>query len=260
LAKLHEILAVEGDLRSTAATIIEEAKGTFDKRPTHFLQTDTATKHLDTSQEGLDTTEHKKMETTVAEKLKYVGEMVTRYYDAYLQKESTNQKATGTVEIDGKPFLENVPVVVLLGMEQRLKELRDTYANIPTLQPGPTWEPDKSMAVGVYRSKYPEERFVTKKIKTAFQLAPATDKHPAQVQALDEDVPIAKRTVTTWSGMLSVYDKSLLLDRVDALIQAFKRARMRANDTELVQREMGKHIFEFLHGPLLGDHGPLIER
>lgn len=250
MAKLHEILAVEGDLRATAATIIKEANGTFDKRPNHFLQTETTTTYFSEDEKHLDATEHKKMETTVAEKLSYVGDMVTRYYDAYLQKESTNQTARATVEINGVPFLENVPVVVLLGMEQRLKELRDTYETIPTLQPGPTWERDARMPIGVYRSQYPEERFVTKKTKRAFTLAPATDKHPAQVQALDEDVPVAKRIVTTWSGMLSVYDKSLLLDRVDALIQAFKRARMRANDAELVQREMGKQIFDFLHGPL----------
>jgi hypothetical protein len=81
----------------------------------------------------------------------------------------------------------------------------------------------------------------------------ATDKHPAQVQALDEDVPVAKRTTHVWSGMLSVYDKSLLLDRVDTLIQAFKRARQRANEAELVERHMGKRIFQYLHGPLVAE-------
>jgi len=251
MAKLHEILAVEGDLRGTAATVIEEASGTFDKRPTHFLQIETATKYLDDKDRQLDSTEHKKLETTVAEKLNYVGEMVARYYDAYLQKESTNQTAKATVEVNGKPFLTDVPVVVLLGMEQRLKELRDCYEKIPTLQPGPTWERDVNMAIGVYRSRHPEERLVTKKTKRALELSPATDKHPAQVMALDEDIPVAKRTVTTWSGMLSVYDKSMLLDRIDALIQAFKRARMRANDATLIERKMGEQIFTYLHGPLV---------
>jgi hypothetical protein len=253
MARLHEILAVEGDLRSTADTVIKEAAGTFDKRAQHFLQTQTSTQHFDEKdKERLDSTEYKKMETTVSEKLAYVAEMVTRYYDAYLQKEATNQKATATVEIDGQAFLENVPVVVLLGMEQRLKELRDTYEQIPTLQPGPTWERDVTMQFGVYRSRHPEERLVTKKIRTPFIMYEATDKHPAQVTALDEDKPVAKRIVTTWSGMLSVHEKSLLLDRVDALIQAFKRARQRANEEKLVERDMGKKIFAYLHGPLLG--------
>lgn len=251
MAKLHEILAVEGDLRSTATAVIEEAGGTFDKRPAHFIQTETATTHFDKAEEHLDTTEHKKMETTVAEKLLYIGDMVTRYYNAYLQKESTNQTAKATVEVAGQPFLADVPVVVLLGMEQRLKELRDMYGKIPTLQPGPNWERDRTMVVGVYRSQHAETRFVTRKTKRAFTLSPATDKHPAQVTALDEDVPIAKRTVTTWSGMLSVHEKSLLLDRVDTLIQAFKRARQRANDATLIERDMGKQIFDYLHGPLL---------
>jgi hypothetical protein len=253
MAKLHEILAVEGDLRSTADTVLKEAAGTFDKRPEHFIQREVAVEHFAEGDKTLDTREHKKMETTVAEKLDYIGEMLTRAYDAYMQKEATNQTARATVEVDGKPFLENVPVVVLLGMEQRLKELRDVYEQIPTLQPGPHWETDKSMRIGVYRARDPEVRFITKKTKRAFVMYEATDKHPAQVQALDEDVPVAKRTTHVWSGMLSVYDKSLLLDRVDTLIQAFKRARQRANEAELVERHMGKQIFQYLHGPLVAE-------
>jgi hypothetical protein len=251
MAKLHEILAVDGDLRGTAETVIKEAGDTFSKRAQHFVQLQTETKYLAESDRHLDSTEHKKMETTVSDKLAYVGDMVARYYDVYFQKESTNQAARADVEIDGKTFLSDVPVVVLLGMEQRLKELRDTYAAIPTLQPGLTWERDATMEHGVYRSVHPDVRTITKKTKVPFELSKATDKHPAQVQALDEDIVVAKRTVTTWSGMLSVLDKSLLLDRVDTLIQACKRARMRANEAVVVEREMGKTIFAYLHGPLL---------
>lgn len=251
MAKLHEVLAVEGDLRSTAETVQKEASGTFDKRAAHFLQTTAETRYFADADTKLDTTEYKKMETTVVEKLAYVAEMVTRYYDAYLQKEATNQTARANVEINGKIFLENVPVVVLLGMEQRLRELREVYRMIPTLQPGPTWKRDPTLSWGAYRSEHPEKRFLTKKTKKAFILAESTDKHPAQVQALDEDVPVAERITTTWSGMLSVHEKSLLLDRVDVLIQAFKRSRQRANEAELVQREMGRTIFDYLHSPLL---------
>lgn len=251
MAKLHEILAVEGDLRSTADTVMKEAAGTFDKRAEHFIQRDIVVEHFAEDDRRLDNREHKKMETTVAEKLDYLGEMLTRAYDAYLQKEATNQTARATVEINGKAFLENVPVVVLLGMEQRLKELRDVYEQIPTLQPGPRWERDMSMQIGVYRARDPEVRFITKKTKRAFVMYEATEKHPAQVQALDEDVAIAKRQTHVWSGMLSVHEKSLLLDRIDGLIQAFKRARQRANEAELVERTMGRRIFEYLHGPLI---------
>jgi hypothetical protein len=250
VGKLHEVLAVEGDLRSTAGTVIKEAEGTFDKRPAHFLQIETRTEHFAEGDRTRDSSEHKKIETTVADKLAYVGEMVRRYYDCYLQKESANQQARANVEVDGKAFLSDVPVVVLLGMEQRLKELRDMYEKIPTLQPGPTWVPEPSMGVGVYRSQHDDVRFVTKKTKEPVIMYPATDKHPAQVQVLDTDVPIARRITTNWSGMLSVYDKSMLLDRIDTLIQAFKRARMRANEVEAPSREMGEKIFEFLHGPI----------
>ena len=250
MSKLHEVLAVEGDLKKTASVVLDEAKNTFAKKPDHFLETFTETKFFDEAEAKLNTEEYKAKVTTVGEKLEYLGEMVTRWYDAYLQKEATNQTANADVVVDGKVFLSNVPVVVLLGMETRLKELRDVYEEIPTLRPGPTWELDTNKGKGVYRSKHPEERFVTRKTRKAFVLAPATDKHPAQVQALDEDVAVAKKTAHTWSSMLSVTDKSKLLDRVDNLIQAFKKARQRANEAEIVKVEMGKAIFEYLHGEI----------
>jgi hypothetical protein len=172
--------------------------------------------------------------------------MVSRAFDAYLQKEATNQTATADVVVDGKVFLAKVPVVVLLGMEQKLKELRDIYEAIPTLRPGPVWEPDVGQT-GVYRAKHDEDRFLTKKERKVLVKVPATDKHPAQVETIDEDVIVAKRSVTTWSSMYSVNDKSHLMDRLDTLIQAFKKARQRANEAEIVQREMGQKIFAYLH-------------
>ena len=252
MGKLHELLAVEGDLKKTASIVLDEAKNTLAKKPDHFIETATATKYFNESSSNLNTEEFKSLVTTVAEKLEYVGEMVTRSFDAYLQKEATNQTATADVVIKGKTFLEKVPVVVLLGMEQRLKELRDLYEAIPTLRPGPVWELDASKPNGVYRSKHDEERFLTKKERKVIVKVPATDKHPAQVDTLDEDVPVAKRVVTTWSSMLTVTKKSELLDRLDELIQAFKKARQRANEAEIIDLEMGKKIFSYLHENLVG--------
>jgi hypothetical protein len=247
MSKLHEILAVEGDLKKTATVVLDEAKNTLAKKPDHFLKTATVTKYFDENDIKLNTDEYKALVTTVGDKLEYVGEMVTRYYDAYLQKEATNQHAKADVVIDGNVFLTDVPVVVLLGMETKLKELRDVYEAIPTLRPGPVWEIDPNEGKGVYRAKHDEKRFLTKKTRKAFVKSPATDKHPAQVETIDEDVAVAERVVTTWSSMLSVTEKSLLLDRLDNLIQAFKKARQRANEAEIVPAEMGKKIFTYLH-------------
>jgi len=246
MGKLHELLAVEGDLKKTASVVLEEAKNTLAKKPDHFLQTATATRYFNESSANLNTDEFKALITTVGDKLEYVGEMVSRAFDAYLQKEATNQTATADVVVDGKVFLAKVPVVVLLGMEQKLKELRDIYEAIPTLRPGPVWEPDVGQT-GVYRAKHDEDRFLTKKERKVLVKVPATDKHPAQVETIDEDVIVAKRSVTTWSSMYSVNDKSHLMDRLDTLIQAFKKARQRANEAEIVQREMGQKIFAYLH-------------
>jgi len=252
MGKLHELLAVEGDLKKTASVVLEEAKNTLAKKPDHFLQTATATRYFNEASANLNTDEFKSLITTVDAKLEYVGEMVARAFDAYLQKEATNQTAVADVIVDGKVFLSKVPVVVLLGMEQKLKELRDMYEAIPTLRPGPVWEIDPSSQAGVYRAKHDEDRFLTKKERKVLVKVPATDKHPAQVETIDEDVIVAKRSVTTWSSMYSVNDKSHLMDRLDTLIQAFKKARQRANEAEIIDRDMGSKIFSYLHHAVTG--------
>lgn len=252
MAKLHEVVAVEGDLSGTSHKIIEEAIVTFSKKPDHFIETATEQKYMADGQENLDTQESKAMVTTVAEKLLYVAPAVSRYLDTYLQKEATNQKARADLVIDDVVLMEAVPATVLLGLETKLKELRALYDSIPTLAPGPHWEYDASRRVGVYRARDPEVRFVTKREMRPVVMSPATKEHPAQVQAFQEDVPVAKKTINTWSGMLSPADKSDLLAKVDKVIRGAKRARQRANtETAVDQRKLGRAIFDYIHDGII---------
>jgi hypothetical protein len=251
VGKLHEILAVEGDHKKVAEEVINEAINTLSKKADHFIGKRTEIQHFKEEDRPLDTVAIKEMVTTVPEKLEYVGEMVTRWYDSYLEKETTNQTAKADVIINGNVFLKDVPVIVLLGMEQRLKDLRNVYSAAPTLAPGLKWQRDPTGKQGQYfYENRGDAKFGTKKVFKAFVKAPATDKHPAQVDTYTEDEKISRITESVWSGCLSVNEKSHLIDRVDELIQAFKKARQRANDAEIVKSSMGAKIFEFLHGPL----------
>lgn len=249
MAKLHEVLAVEGGLQTAAKKINEETVRTFGKRDEHFVATTRSVEHFGEEDQKLNTTETKEMVTTVFDKLIYNAGPNVRALDAYLQKEATNQKAVADIVVGDQTIATNVPATVLLGLETKLSELRQVYDAIPTLAPGPTWEQDLEArsAGGVYRAKAPDVTFRTRKTVRPIVMAPATEHHPAQVQAISEDVPVARIVVSHKASMLTSAQKSDLLERLDRLLRAVKRARMRANNTEVEKRQIGKALFDFLH-------------
>lgn len=249
--KLHEVLAVESGLQTTAKKINEETIKTFGKKDEHFIETVKSVSHFAEDDQKLDTSESKAMVTTVAEKLAYNAGPNIKALDAYLQKEATNQKAHADVVVDDVTLAAGVPATVLLGLETKLSELRAVYDAIPTLAPGPTWELDPSRKAGVYKSSHPDTTFRTKRNIRPIELSPATQHHPAQVQAVQEDVPVAKITTQTWSGMMTPANKSELLSRLDKLIRAVKRARQRANNTEVEKGAIGKKLFDYIHSGIV---------
>lgn len=253
--KLHELIAVEGELEGTVKKILEEAQTTFSKKPDHFLQLRREVRMLADTPEAKaeEITEQSDITTTVAEKLDYVRGHVVRYYDAVLQREATNQKAVADLVVDGKVLAHALPGPFLLGMETKLKALRDVYNQIPTLAPGKTWVIDGGFEKpGVYLAKDDDVRVRTKKIPKAVVLYEATKEHPAQVKELIEDVPVGQIVSRLWSGMISPAEKSDLLGRIDNLIRACKRARQRANSTEIVKVQVGRALFDYISAGTIG--------
>lgn len=246
MGKLHEILAVEGDLAGTAKKILDETINTFAKKPDHFLEQTAITTYFDDASSGLNTTVTSAMTTTVDDKLDYALPPIGRYYDAYASKEATNQIAKADIEIDGVVLVGDVPATVLLGMETKLKELRGVFEAIPTLAPGALWKPDATRG-HVYRDEQVKDTFVTKRAIRPIELSPATKEHPAQVRAIEEDTPVAKRQTTSLSGMITPTAKSEYLGRLDVLIRAVKKARQRANGVEAIKvKDFGKTLLAFV--------------
>ena len=248
--KLHELLAVEQGLQTAAKKINEETVKTFGKRDEHFVGTVREIKHFAEEDFKLDVTEYKEMVTTVGEKLSYAAGPNIRALDAFVQKEATNQMARADFVVDEKVLIAAMPGTALLGLEGKLTELRAVYEAIPTLSPGPTWlaDRDRDAKGRVYRSENPDVTFRTRRVIKPVIMAPATREHPAQVQAVNEDVPVAKITTQHLSGMITTAEKSDLLARLDKLIRAAKRARQRANNTEVVKATIGKILFDYIHG------------
>lgn len=244
--KLHELLAVESDLAATYNHILEETTRTFNKKDEHFYGFN---RHLEWFEEGnpAQPEEHKAMDTTVQDKLDYQKKHIVRYLDAVLQKETANQTATADIMVDGVTIAANVPVAFLLNLEKKLDQIKQVYRAIPTLPPSIDWIKDESKGANVYRRKYPEEQLKTEKMFKVQVLYDATKEHPAQVEKIPETKNVGKYIRHVWTGVMSPAEKSAVLERIDKLQRAVKKARQRANSIEFEHVGIGTALFDYIH-------------
>jgi len=246
--QLHELLAVEGDLKGEKDRVKEEAIKVFSSKAGLFMG---HLKHLSMFDEGRkteETDERQAMTDTVPSKLKYVSGAFQRFWDVRLQKESANQEARADVEVDGVALFKDLPVSFLLGMEEELKQLRKVYDAVPTLQAGIDWKRDEAEGKDVYVTTHPIIKNKTEKSVEHKVLVPATDRHPAQVREWTEDKPVGAYTTTNWSGMVTPVEKSAMLSKLDKVLRAFKKARQRANQQETKSIHVGEEIFKYING------------
>lgn len=254
MAKLHELLAAEKTPTAAFNAVLEETVKKF-KNPSHFF--DGHTKSLamieDTPENKAieaQAVEQKPVTTTVLETLSFTLDLFGKAEDLQYQKNATNRQAVGTVLWQGQPFLVDMPVDELLGLEARLGRIRQLFVDMPTLDATRHWTPSKQTGLGVWETQFPEETVKTEKILTPVIMAPATDKHPAQVQAVNKEVVVGKYTATKRSGAATALQKANAIKLVDELMVQVKQARMRANETVAVEDRIGDKIVSLLLQPL----------
>jgi hypothetical protein len=246
MAKMHELLAVETDIQGQFRTILEETVKVF-KNEHLFKGFSKKLEMFDENESHLNETEHKEIGTTVPQRLDYTSKFICRLLDVRLQKEATNQEASSDLVVDGVTIAKDVPATALLGLESTLKDIRKIYEGIPTLEVGTRWEKAEDIGPGVFRQFYPEKSKKTRK-EFRFQiLDPATDKHPAQIEKWEEQLPVGEYTKENLCSMLTSTRKVELLDRISRLSKSVKKARQRANNTEVKKVKIGSEIMKFIH-------------
>jgi len=243
--KLHETIAVESELANVDKKLREESIKTFSKESL-FLGQLRELNMFDAASEHLNTTDRQELTSTVGENLDYLVPHIARHWDVVAQKDATNQAAIAEVVIDDRVILKGVSAMTLLGLETKLKELRKVFEAIPTLAPGVSWVVDDKERPGIYKTEYDEHSFKTEKDIQFKEASPATKEHPAQVAQLPTTTNVGKYDVTKWSGMYSPARKAQVLDQLDVLRNAIKRARMRANNTEIVDVKLGKILLDYI--------------
>ena len=252
--KLHELLAVESDLSGISDKIMKETKKVFKEKEVVFKGMIRTYKPF--VDDGIEYPEDRiDLTTTVDEKLDYMSKSVVKYFDAILQKESTNQVAVADLVVDGEVLATSLPATFLLGMESRLRILREVYAQIPTLEIGIEWELDDSRGANIFKTTYPEESMKTQRTTKSTVLYEAKfpkaneggNSIPAVIDKWEEVENVGKYTKKHWSGAVTAARKSELLGRIDNLLRAVKKARQRANSTEVVSTRVGNTLFEYIN-------------
>jgi hypothetical protein len=251
MGKLHEVVAVEKDVKGTATKIIDETSTTFSKKHQLF---GTHSKLYEPLIEGdLERPEEENAQpiTTIGDKLSYFEQHIVRLFDIIIQKEEANSRAKEDViihEESGDIVLARaVPVSALVQLENHFEILRSkVYDTIPTLDPTKDWIDDNNAGKGKFMTGVVTRQRCIKKPK-AFTLFAGSEKHPPQVQMINEDEPVGNWKIKYFSGMISPASKSEILKRVDIIIEAIKKARSRANDTEVTNLEIGKRLFKFIN-------------
>lgn len=244
---MHELLAVEKDIVGRANSIIEETLKTFKDKAVEFYTGRVKTyKPFDEGDKDLLPVESKELVDSVPDKLKYTFEKVAEEYDWLLQKESTNQTAKADLVVDGVTLGKDLPATFLLTMEHRLEKIRQIVLNSPTLPNGLKWVPDPQKGANVYKLADPSITYRTRKISVPFVLQPATDKHPAQVQKEEKVETVGSYTEMMWDTRVTSAYKSTLLENVDKILLAVRKAIRKANDVEASEAIIGKRIFDFV--------------
>lgn len=249
MPKLHELLAVKSNLQGQAEAARKDLANTFEKKVHHFAE---VRKTFKPNGEGQieKVEEQKDLQTTVKGELAWLSPFIVKAVDASAQVNEANTQARADVFLeDGTKLLENVPATTLLELEGAMKELHAFVGAIPTLDPAKGFKPDADRGAHIFRAR-DVTKTRTQKENKVLVLHPGNDKHPPQVQAYTADIPIGEILEQEWSGLITTAEKGRMIERVEDLQRAVKKARSRANDIEVAaeQGRVGKKLMAYLFG------------
>jgi hypothetical protein len=247
MAKLHELLAAEKTATNTRDQLTKDTENKFAKGENYFTG---FTKGLNmlgeaTTNDAIEAAakQVKALPTTVVATLDYYFKQWARTEDVLFQKNLTNTTALADLEFRGNVIATGVPVDELMGLETRLSDLRKLATQIPTLDASREWVQDASAEqAGTWKSVHPQITTKTEKKVTPVVLYAATDKHPAQIEKVTEDVPVGTFTLNVSSGATTAIQKANVLAVLDDLIIEVKKARTRANSVEVKVVQIGSTI------------------
>lgn len=251
MAKIHELLAVQGNLQGQATKTLTDLKASLHSKRHLYEEVN---EFFQPNEEGKPTEqiEVKSIQTTVQKEIKWISKHLTSALDVSYQVDVANTQAKADIVAeDGTIIAKDVPATFLLQLEKRVVEWQDLIDKIPTLDPAKGFKPDPAKGEGYYVARETSKNRTTKKAEV-ITLAPATDKHPAQAVLQNIDVPVGHIIRQEWSALITPAVKADLFDKAEVLLRAVKAARAKANNVEIDTKglKIGQNLLDFVFKPL----------
>lgn len=250
VARLHELLAAEKTRVSGTALLLDETRTKFGKVDNYFKGHVKVLKMLEETPANKTAEaaarEDKPLPTTVADTLAYALAHWAQTEDLLFQKNKSNQNAKADIELGGNVLVKDVPVDELMGLENRLVELRKLLQIAPTLDASMKWVRDTNSGEHAWVTVNDEESVKTEKIMYPVVLSPATEKHPAQVKEASKDVVVGKFSTKRFSGAMTTIQKADAITLIDELVAEVKKSRIRANQVEASTDKIGEVLTKLI--------------
>ena len=247
--KLNQVIAISNGEKSTKQKVLSKVYQDLSKIPL-FNGITKVYKPLedDVTGSNLIPNETHPVQATVQSSIEEAFKVMEKMFNIVATQDVANCEAKADISVNNKIILEEVPVTHLLFLEKQLIDLRTFVESLPVLDPAESWEFDK--ASGQYRSE-PTKTVRSKKVMKNHVKAEATEKHPAQVEVYNEDVPVGTWTTTKFSGCIEKVEKNKMLNYIEDLDKAVKLAREEANSIEVQKSDFGTKILDYIFGDIV---------
>lgn len=240
-SRLSHIVAVSKRAKSDATTTLTQAH--------HKLQRTELTKGLSRTYQPLNDEgigkppESTKVQVSAIEIIESIKKDLIRLFDITYTQDNGNVLAKADVKVDGQVLVQGATVPFLLFLEKQLTDIGTFVNKLPVLEPSENWTYDPT--TGHFKTD-PVKTLSTVKKPRNHEKAPATDKHPAQVDVYFEDVPVGEWSAVKFSGALPATQVKTLSEKVRKLQDAVKVAREEANATEIPNMTVGAAVLGYL--------------
>jgi hypothetical protein len=253
MAKVHELLAVQGNLNGQATKTRTGLIETLQKKR-HLFEKKLKTFTPKTEEGGAATVEEQQdIQTTVVAEIEWLQKHLVKMLNVGYQVDLANREAKADIVTeDGQTLARDVPATTLLWLEKRVTEIKELIDAIPSLDPAKGFQPDHDAGKGIYKARE-VQKTRSRKMKKVYVKFPATKEHPAQTELVDEDVPVGTTAEQEWSALITPALKADLLNNADMLYRAVTKARSKANEHEinLEGKEIGAELLDYVFKPLI---------
>lgn len=243
MTKLNQLIALEKGVTNRA---LQELTDVHHKLQKNTLYSGISRNYRPRDEEGERLpSESTRVQVRVNEELGKVRDSLERLFDVVATKDKTNTLASADIVVGDTTIAHNVPVPTLLYLEKKLTDILTFVKKLPKLDPSEEWEWDSTS--DCWRTPVTETHR-TKKVPKAFTKAPATERHPAQVEMFTEDIIVGYWETVKFSGALTSEQVREMVSRVTALQDAVKTAREEANSHDVEDLKIGSAITRYIFG------------